>query len=55
MLLHAIFIWRASGFGNLNGPEILRVIIPGATAVSIGVQMIFASFFLSLLDLGTDL
>ena len=54
MLLHAIFIWSAAGYVNLNGPEILRIIIPGATAVSLGVQVIFTSFFLSLLDMATE-
>ena len=54
LLLHAILIWRAAGYGNLNGPEILRIIIPGATAISIGIQMIFTSFFLSLLDINTE-
>jgi len=54
LLLHAVLIWRAAGFGNLNAPEILRVIIPAATAISIGIQMIFTSFFLSLLDLNTE-
>ncbi len=54
LVLHAILIWRSAGFGNLNAPEILRIIIPGMTAISIGVQMIFTSFFLSLLDLNTE-
>jgi len=54
LVLHAILIWRSASFGNLNAPEILRIIIPGTTAISIGVQMIFTSFFLSLLDLNTE-
>lgn len=54
LVIHAILIWRAAAFGTLNAPEILRIIIPGTTAISIGVQMIFTSFFLSLLDLNTE-
>ncbi|MCE0483275.1 MAG: glycosyltransferase family 2 protein [Methylacidiphilales bacterium] len=54
LIAHAMLIWHAAGFGNLNAPEIMRVIIPGTTAISIGVQMIFTSFFLSLLDLNTE-
>ena len=54
LLLHAVLIWRSTGYGLLNGPEILRIIIPGATAISVGIQMIFGSFFLSVLDLNTE-
>lgn len=54
ILLRATFIWQAAGWGMLDTEQNLRTIITAATCVGIGTQMIFASFFMSVLELKTD-
>jgi glycosyltransferase involved in cell wall biosynthesis len=49
----AVGIWQAQGFGPLvDIPATLRVVIVSSLAIALGVQTIFASFFLSVLGLG---
>ena len=43
--------WRAAGYGPLSYEHTMRAVIPSALAMTIGVQTIFASFFLSVLRL----
>lgn len=50
-LLHAVWIWRAAGFGQLPTAETLRLVIPATTGIASGVQLIFGSFLLGLLRL----
>jgi hypothetical protein len=50
-LLWAVFYWGYHGFGALPYAETLRLVIPGGTAVVLGIQVIFSSFFLSVLGL----
>ncbi|PTY02360.1 dolichol-P-glucose synthetase [Verrucomicrobia bacterium LW23] len=45
------FTWQSHAFGSLNVEETMRVFIPGMTCIIVGVQTIFASFFLSILGL----
>jgi fucose permease len=54
ILLRAIFIWKATGFGTLNADQNLRTIITAAIFLGVGTQIIFTSFFISLLELKTD-
>ncbi len=51
MLVHAVLIWRAAAFGPLPTAETLRLVIPASTSIASGVQIVFASFLLSLLNL----
>jgi glycosyltransferase involved in cell wall biosynthesis len=53
MLAHAAWIWRQAGFGPLDYPENLRRLIPATTLMVLGVQTVFASFFMSVLGLKT--
>jgi glycosyltransferase involved in cell wall biosynthesis len=46
----SVDIWSSSGFGPLD-PSVLRIVIPAATALMLGLQVIFSSFFLSILEL----
>ena len=46
----SVGIWSSAGFGPLD-PSVLRIVIPAATALMLGLQVIFSSFFLSILDL----
>jgi len=54
ILLRAIFTWKDSGFGMLDTDQNLRTIITAAIFLGVGTQIIFTSFFISLLKLKTD-
>ena len=48
----AVLYWgEAASFGRLDPSVSLRIIIPSITGVIVGMQTIFASFFISFLDL----
>lgn len=49
--VYSIWTWKRSHFGMLNPVHTLRIIIPAITALIIGVQIVFSSFFLSVLGL----
>ena len=51
LLALAVDSWRRAGFGDLDYAHTMRLVVPGATATALGIQMIFASFFASLLGL----
>jgi hypothetical protein len=51
LLLGAILQWRAAGFGALDVRHTMRWAIPGMTCAVLGVQMIFASFVLSIMGM----
>ena len=50
-LVYALSLWHATGYGNLDATRLLRLTLPSATALMLGVEAIFGSFFLSLLGL----
>ena len=50
-IVGAFLIWEASGFGPLDYAHIMRIVIPGLTAISSGFQVVIAAFFLSTLNL----
>jgi hypothetical protein len=47
----AVGMWNEQGFGDLDYPEILRVVIPGSTLIVCGMQTVLVSLFLSMLGL----
>lgn len=49
--LYAFLVWRGTSFGPLVPNSMMRVTIPSLTALAVGLQMMFASFFLSTLNL----
>jgi hypothetical protein len=51
ILGYAVFLWHAAGFGDLSPTRMLRLTLPSAACFMLGVEAIFASFFLSLLGL----
>jgi hypothetical protein len=51
MLSVALWAWRGTGFGDLDPAVTMRLVIPGAVLVALGVQTLFSSFFLSTLGL----
>lgn len=46
-----VLYWRRHDFGPLSYPDSLRLVIPGVTALTLGVEIIFSSFFMSMLGL----
>ena len=50
-LVGAVLYWKAAHFGAISYPESLRQVIPAVTLMMVGVQVIFGSFFLSILEL----
>jgi hypothetical protein len=51
LLLWAVHYWKELGFGPMSYPEGLRLVIPAVTILTLGVQIIFSSFFLSVLGM----
>jgi hypothetical protein len=49
--LYALAEWHAAGFGQLTATRMLRFTLPSAAALMLGVETIFASFFLGLLQI----
>src|SRR6267378_3661641 len=50
----AVLSWGAVGFGALDPRLTMREIIPAAVLLTLGVQTIFASFFLSILGIDSE-
>jgi len=51
LLLMAVNAWRESGFGSMDYPRTMRLVIPGATLTALGVQTILSSFFVSIVGM----
>ena len=51
LLAYAVYLWHAASFGDLSATRMLRLTLPSAACFMLGVEVIFASFFLSLLGL----
>jgi hypothetical protein len=50
--IYAVINWRAHSFGPLIPSHTLRMVIPAALLIQLGVQTVLSSFFLSVLGLG---
>ena len=48
---YAFLLWENTSFGALNPVEVMRIIIPAVTTLALGFQIMFSSFFLSVLGL----
>lgn len=48
---YALYLWRKVDFGRLDYSRTLRIVIPGAALILLGVQTVFSSFFLSILKI----
>ena len=44
--------WRSQQFGPLDPERTLRIVIPGFVSLTLGIQIVLSSFFLSVLGLG---
>jgi glycosyltransferase involved in cell wall biosynthesis len=49
--LYALGTWNESGFGRLDYPHTLRIVIPGATLITCGIQTALSALFVSMLGL----
>ncbi len=49
----ALWFWGRGGFGPLDTGRMLRAVIPAGVSMTLGVQVILTSFFLSVLGLRT--
>jgi hypothetical protein len=50
--LYAVGVWGARHFGILEPTRTLRTAIPATVALTLGVEIILSSFFLSILKMG---
>jgi hypothetical protein len=48
----ATYGWYTTGFGNLDPRATIRAVVPSVVSLALGFEIIFASFFLSVLGLG---
>jgi glycosyltransferase involved in cell wall biosynthesis len=46
--------WYRGGFGDLDYVNTMRWVVPGVTLVACGVQVMFGSFLLSILEMGRE-
>ena len=49
----ALYLWSKTGYSELVPDDIMRVTIPAVTFISVGVQVIFSSFFIGILNIRT--
>lgn len=54
LLTRSLMTWRAAGFGPLSASENLHGVIPAVTLIALGIQLLFSSFFMSVLGLRTS-
>jgi len=53
LLAWALWIWKQAHYGDLQPADNLRRLIPAVTLIVLGVQVVFSSFFMSVLGLKT--
>ena len=53
-LVAAIWKWKTASFGVISYPDSLRLVIPAVTCMTLGIQTVFSSFFLSILELNRN-
>jgi hypothetical protein len=49
----SIIIWQNNGYGDLDASKMLRLTIPILTTFVCGIQLMFSSFFLGILEIKT--
>ena len=49
--VYALGIWEQNLFGSLDPAQVMKIVIPAITCLALGVQVVFSSFFLSVLGL----
>lgn len=49
--VYAFIVWGRASFGPLDPFLIMRITIPSLTFLAVGIQIVFASFFMSVLEI----
>ncbi|MCR4754874.1 MAG: glycosyltransferase family 2 protein [Lachnospiraceae bacterium] len=49
--IYAFVFWKNSGYGDMNPELLMRFILPATTLIEIGIETIFASFFIGILKI----
>lgn len=49
--VYALTSWGSASFGPISPESMMRITIPSLTALTVGIQVVFGSFFLSVLGL----
>jgi len=52
-IVYSVIIWGSYNFGDLSTENMMRLLVPSITFLAVGLQIIFASFFKSIIDLKT--
>ncbi len=47
----AFAIWKKSGFGQMSPEKLMRIVLPAATMIEVGIETMFASFLLGILKI----
>lgn len=50
--IFGLSFWRSHHFGPLDPEQTLRIVIPGFVSLTLGIQIILSSFFMSVLGMG---
>lgn len=50
----SVWYWGHQNFGNLDPTRVLRWVIPGATCITLGGQVVLVNFFLGTFQLAVD-
>jgi glycosyltransferase involved in cell wall biosynthesis len=53
LAVYALGSWDAGGFGALRPTDTMRLVIPSATAILLGMHMAYGAFFISVLEIQT--
>ncbi|MDQ3566025.1 MAG: glycosyltransferase family 2 protein [Pseudomonadota bacterium] len=53
LFARALWMWEQTGYGEIPYPDNLRRLVPSAAWIIVGIQIIFSSFFISVLGLRT--
>lgn len=48
---YSVYLWSNAAFGDLNPQSFMRIVIPSGTAITVGLQIMFSSFFLGYLKI----
>lgn len=49
--IYAVASWKGTAFGPQQPQELMRIVVPSLTAILAGMEIVFASFFVSVLQL----
>ncbi|MGA3294912.1 MAG: glycosyltransferase family 2 protein [Candidatus Acidiferrales bacterium] len=50
--IFGLSFWRSHHFGPLDPEQTLRIVIPGFVSLTLGIQIVLSSFFMSVLGMG---